>query len=142
MRKTVSGNAPGLRQAGPRPGVMFMNALPAASSMLWELILPCAVIISMSPPCASLQKARGATLRAELAGYIGEKATSFKPFWVPPAAPADETEKVNLQQMEGGEVAISGGYFLRGSFGWPWEKDVGCRFWGGIIVSSFGDVEN
>ena len=50
-----------------------------------------------------LAKARGATLRAELAGYIREKAASFKPYWVPPAEPANETEKVNLQQMEGGD---------------------------------------
>ena len=49
-----------------------------------------------------LAKARGAILRSEIASYIREKPDHFKPFWLPPPTPADETEKENLTQMEGG----------------------------------------
>ena len=49
-----------------------------------------------------LAKSRGAILRSEIASYIREKPDHFKPFWLPPPTPADETEKENLTQMEGG----------------------------------------
>ena len=54
------------------------------------------------PDARKLAKARGATLRAEIASYVREKASDFKPFWLPAPTPADETERVNLEQIEGG----------------------------------------
>ena len=46
-------------------------------------------------------------MRTEVASYIKEKPQHFKPFWLPPPAPADETERINLEQMEGGSPPTS-----------------------------------
>ncbi|CAE7287846.1 unnamed protein product, partial [Symbiodinium sp. CCMP2456] len=54
------------------------------------------------PDACKLAKTRGATLKAEIADYIREKPDTFKAFWLPPPEPATETEKENLEQMEGG----------------------------------------
>ena len=60
-----------------------------------------------------LAKARGATLRSEIASYIREKQSHFKPFWLPPPEPADETERVNLEQMEDGAPPATWDEYLR-----------------------------
>ncbi|CAE6971072.1 unnamed protein product, partial [Symbiodinium sp. CCMP2456] len=80
------------------------------------------------PDAKKLAKARGATLRAEIAGYIREKAGTFKDFWVSPEIPADEAGRVNLEQMEGGTPPGSWEDYLK-ALDRPtrWADDIAFR---------------
>ena len=75
-----------------------------------------------------LAKARGATLRAEVAGYIREKADAFKPFWLPPPTPEDEASRVNLVQIEGGQPPDTWEAYLK-ALDRPtrWANDISLR---------------
>eukprot|EP00439_Symbiodinium_sp_Y106_P051588 s531_g6.t2 len=75
-----------------------------------------------------LAKARGATLRAEVAGYIREKADAFKPFWLPPPTPEDEASRVNLVQIEGGQPPDTWEAYLK-ALDRPtrWANDISFR---------------
>ena len=85
-------------------GSTYMNAegQAAACSMQWVVHYAVHRDGHNWKEALKLAKCRGATLRTEVASYIKEKPQHFKPFWLPPPEPLDETEKVNLEQMEGG----------------------------------------
>ncbi|CAE7539387.1 unnamed protein product [Symbiodinium sp. CCMP2456] len=85
-------------------GATFTNVggQGGASSTRWACALQFIVFGSHGRMRVKLAKARGATLRAANASYVRDKASDFKLFWLPAPTPADETERVNLELIEGG----------------------------------------
>eukprot|EP00439_Symbiodinium_sp_Y106_P018821 s3194_g2.t1 len=103
--KATGKTAPATTEGGQQGTAQ--QAQEAACSTLWGFIMRCTVTATVGRTPASLPNVGGATLRTEVASYIKEKPQHFKPFWLPPPAPADETERINLEQMEGGSPPTS-----------------------------------